>query len=92
MPRVRKIAKRRNDYTDHELHVLCTGVPLSPASTRFGGPKPGWNHEALTTAFNEVGEQVRSMFKHPEYTRYLRCWDGQPWIVHYMSTQGGPST
>jgi hypothetical protein len=65
MPRVRRVAKRRRDYTTQEIKLLTTGVSLT---TRFGTVHNGRaNMPALRDAWNELRDELMDQWiaEHP---------------------------
>jgi hypothetical protein len=83
MPRVRRIARRRNDYTDQEHRVLLTGVPISPVSTRFGHPRTSWNIDEIRVAWNELGGELRERWESPEFA-YHRGQHSRPFAERLL--------
>jgi hypothetical protein len=56
MPRVRRKAKRRNDYTSQEIKLLTTGVSLT---TRFGAVHKGTGDMvALREAWGDLRDEL----------------------------------
>lgn len=84
MPRVRRRSKQRFGYTDHELKVLLTGVPLSPSSTRFGFPRQGWNGAEIRRAWELLRSQLMVEWEGPQFARY-RKQHAQPWAERFLN-------
>jgi hypothetical protein len=83
MPRLTRRRKHRHDYTDHEKRVLLTGVPLSPASTRFGFPRGGWRVEEIRLAWETLQGELLPLWQSQAFDR-CRERHSQPWAVRVL--------
>jgi hypothetical protein len=60
-----------DDYTEQERHVLLTGVPLTPLSTRFGHPlHGGWRIEEIRAAWAVLSDELLERWQSPEFDYY----------------------
>lgn len=84
MPRLTRRRKLRHDYTDHERRVLLTGVPLSPASTRFGFPRTRWDREQIRAAWATLRDELLAEWQSPAFER-LRARHSRPWAERFLS-------
>ena len=84
MPRLTRRRKNRHDYTDHEKRVLLTGVPLSPASTRFGFPRSGWRDAEIRLAWETLQDELLPLWHSPAFAHY-RSKHSQPWAQRYLA-------
>lgn len=80
-----KLKKRGGDYSPQERHVLLTGVPLTPWSTRFGHPiHGGWKLEEIRAAWQQLSLELRIEWQGSKYASH-RTQHGRPFAERILS-------